>query len=178
MGSIIFRRKITQKKALIRRHPYPSSLLIPSILWESIPENSRKKLPHYIAQLCSHYWLFLQSTQYLGQNPLRITFQEKGQSLKRVSYRPEEECYQELKSLSLLHGVSITFLVSLMVRWENLGLWSRTLRHFWKGRKLPFLCRINVARQIDKQGKRIVLSSRTNPSQFVLNKGSPRWVGA
>lgn len=177
METTVIRKQTINSQVVIRKHHAPSSVLIPFVLWDKISASNRRELPRYLSILCDRYRLLFQSTGYLGRNPLRITFQEAGQSLVRRSYRPYERSYQELKSLSLTHGVSINYLIALMLYWEDLGIARRIIRQFWKGAKIPNLSELSFQRVLDIKGNYIRLSSLSLPGRFILNsaQGFPKW---
>ncbi|EPG65814.1 hypothetical protein LEP1GSC061_2274 [Leptospira wolffii serovar Khorat str. Khorat-H2] len=79
--------------------------------------------------------------------------------------------------MSLTHGVSINYLIALMLYWEDLGIARRIIRQFWKGAKIPNLSELSFQRVLDIKGNYIRLSSLSLPGRFILNsaQGFPKW---
>ncbi len=175
MGSIVIQKEKLEKKARISHQAFPSTVLVPTELWKRVPADAKKNFPRYLSRLQIRYGLLLQSRAYLGRNPLRITFQDKGQKLIRHSYRPIEQNYQELKNLSLSHGVSINYLIVLMIIWDDTGLGKKIIERFWKNRKPPLLTQVNFQRILNLKTQQLVLLSYQYPNQFILARGSPEW---
>lgn len=175
MNSTVFQNEKLKRKAKIVKNPYPSTALIPERLWRKVPADCRRNFPRYLRRLQEKYGLLLQSQRYMGRNPLRTSFQAKGQDLVRHSYRPREENYQELRNVALAHGVSMNYIIVLMIHWESLEVDERILSHFWRNRKPPTSRIIDIRRILNLETKEIQIILVGWPRKFTLERGSPKW---
>lgn len=175
MNSTVFQNEKLKRKTKIIKNPYPSTALIPERLWRKVPSDCKRNFPRYLRGLQEKYGLLLQSQRYMGRNPLRTSFQAKGQNLVRHSYRPKEENYQELRNVAFAHGVSMNCIIVLMIHWESLAVDERILSHFWRNRKPPTSRIIDIRRvlNLETQEVRIILVGW--PRKFTLERGSPNW---
>ncbi|EPG72742.1 hypothetical protein LEP1GSC058_1041 [Leptospira fainei serovar Hurstbridge str. BUT 6] len=129
----------------------------------------------YLAHLLFKYKLSLHLHEGLCKNRLRVTFQDRGLNLIRYSYRPFEEDYQELKTLSLAHGVSINFLIVYLIEMDQNSIWQKIISLFWKG-KMPPRPGISIFyREIDHSLKQISLTCLLEPTVFYLARGAISW---
>ncbi|TGK03908.1 DUF1564 family protein [Leptospira semungkisensis] len=174
--SVVFQKDSLEKKDKIPRYLYPSTALIPLDLWRQIPAVYKKNFSYYLGILRGRYHHLLYTHEYLGKSSLRTTFQEKGQSLIRHSYRPIEEHYQELRNIAIGHGVSVNLLIALMIFWDSCKSIRKLLRQFWKGRKPPELEILHVSRVLDIATQEVRVLSLHCPTKFYLSRGSTRWV--
>ncbi|TGL58842.1 DUF1564 family protein [Leptospira sarikeiensis] len=176
MISTVFQTENLKRRGKIVKHPFPSTALIPETLWKQIPYESKKNFPKYLASLQKKYNLLIQSQRYLGRSPLRTSFQQKGQSLIRYSYRPKEESYQELRSLALAHGVSMNYIITLMIQWELLEISKRILSYFWRKLDPPSSKILDARRVLNLEKREIIIQLIGWPRRFLLERGSPRWA--
>ncbi|PJZ24770.1 hypothetical protein CH352_12495 [Leptospira hartskeerlii] len=175
MNSTVFQNEKLKRKVKIVKNPYPSTALIPERLWRKVPVDCKRNFPRYLRRLQEKYSLLLQSRKYMGRNPLRTSFQSKGQNLVRHSYRPKEENYQELRNVALAHGVSMNYIIVLMIHWESLAVDERILSHFWRNRKPPTSRIIDIRRVLNLDTREVWIILVGWPRKFTLKKGSPGW---
>lgn len=175
MNSTVFQNEKLKQKAKIVKNPYPSTALVPERLWRKVPVDCKRNFPRYLKRLQEKYSLLLQSQRYLGKNPLRTSFQAKGQNLVRHSYRPKEENYQELRNVALAHGVSMNYIIVLMIYWELLEVDKRILSHFWKNRKPPTSMILDIRRILNLETQEVQIILIGWPRRFTLERGSPNW---
>ncbi|EQA46505.1 PF07600 family protein [Leptospira broomii serovar Hurstbridge str. 5399] len=129
----------------------------------------------YLEYLLSKYRLSLHLKEDLCKNRLRVTFQDRGLNLIRYSYRPFEEDYQELKTLSLAHGVSINLLIVYLIEMDQNFIWQKVLSLFWKG-KMPPQPRVSIFyREVDFFHKQMSIASMFEPTVFYLARGAISW---
>ncbi|PJZ76436.1 DUF1564 family protein [Leptospira neocaledonica] len=176
MNSTVFQNENLKRKARIVKNPYPSTALIPDRLWRKVPIDCKRNFPLYLRRLQEKYGLLLQSQRYIGRNPLRTSFQAKGQNLVRHSYRPQEEHYQELRNVALAHGVSMNYIIVLMIHWDFLQVDERILSHFWRNRKPPTSRIIDIRRILNLETREVLIILVGWPRQFTLKRGSPNWT--
>ncbi|EIE01238.1 DUF1564 family protein [Leptospira licerasiae] len=175
MNSTVFQNEKLKQKAKIVKNPYPSTALVPERLWRKVPVDCKRNFPRYLKRLQEKYSLLLQSQRYLGKNPLRTSFQAKGQNLVRHSYRPKEENYQELRNVALAHGVSMNYIIVLMIYWELLEVDKRILSHFWKNRKPATSIILDIRRILNLETQEVEIILIGWPRRFTLERGSPNW---
>lgn len=177
MNSTVFLHEKLKQKVKIVKNPYPSTALIPERLWRKVPIDCRRNFPRYLRRLQEKYSLLIQSQRYMGRNPLRTSFQEKGQNLVRHSYRPKEDNYQELRNMALAHGVSMNYIIVLMIHWEFLQIDERILSHFWRNRKPPTSKIIDIRRVLNLETGEVRIILIGWPRKFILERGSPSHWG-
>ncbi|WP_367899299.1 DUF1564 family protein [Leptospira sp. WS58.C1] len=177
MNSTVFLHEKLKQKIKIVKNPYPSTALIPERLWRKVPIDCRRNFPRYLRRLQEKYSLLIQSQRYMGRNPLRTSFQEKGQNLVRHSYRPKEDNYQELRNMALAHGVSMNYIIVLMIHWEFLQIDERILSHFWRNRKPPTSKIIDIRRVLNLETGEVRIILIGWPRKFILERGSPSHWG-
>lgn len=175
MISTVFQNEKLKHKAKIVQNPYPSTALVPERLWRKVPVDCKRNFPRYLKRLQEKYSLLLQSQRYMGRNPLRTSFQAKGQNLVRHSYRPKEENYQELRNVALAHGVSMNYIIVLMIHWDSLEVDERILSHFWRNRKAPTSRIIDIRRVLNLETREVRIILVGWPRKFSLKRGSPDW---
>ncbi|EMJ99448.1 MULTISPECIES: DUF1564 family protein [unclassified Leptospira] len=177
MNSTVFLHEKLKQKVKIVKNPYPSTALIPERLWRKVPIDCRRNFPRYLRRLQEKYSLLIQSQRYMGRNPLRTSFQEKGQNLVRHSYRPKEDNYQELRNMALAHGVSMNYIIVLMIHWEFLQIDERILSHIWRNRKPPTSKIIDIRRVLNLETGEVRIILIGWPRKFILERGSPSHWG-
>ncbi|MEI1279481.1 DUF1564 family protein [Leptospira venezuelensis] len=175
MNSIVFQNEKLKRKARIVQNPYPSTALVPERLWRKVSADSKRNFSRYLRSLQAKYGLLLQSQRYMGRNPLRTSFQAKGQNLIRHSYRPKEENYQELRNVALAHGVSMNYIIVLMISWDLLEVDERILSHFWRNRKAPTSRILEIRRVLNLETREVRIILLGWPHKFILERGSPNW---
>ncbi|PNV76949.1 hypothetical protein BES34_001360 [Leptospira inadai serovar Lyme] len=159
----------------MRRHNSPSTALIPARIWEKVRLKRNRSFSKYLKYLLSRYKLLLHHNERLCKNRLRITFQDRGLNLIRYSYRPFEEDYQELKTLSLAHGVSINLLIVYLIEMDQNLIWQKVLSLFWKGKMPPRPKASIFCREIDFFNKQISIANTLEPTIFYLARGAISW---
>ncbi|HMV44536.1 MAG TPA: DUF1564 family protein, partial [Leptospiraceae bacterium] len=89
---------------------FSSTLLIPekyfSLLQSKI--NQHKGVRSYVAYLLSKYQIFIANGMIPGYSNVTTKYQDKGQNLDKVAFRPRPEDWAELKLYRVSFGMSIS----------------------------------------------------------------------
>ncbi|HMV43608.1 MAG TPA: DUF1564 family protein [Leptospiraceae bacterium] len=97
---------------------FSSTILIPERYLELFFSKAKKHtgVRNYIAYLLSKYQLFIANGLIPGCSNITTKYQDKGQNLQKVSFRPKPEDWAELKLYRVSFGMSISaFLVYLLI---------------------------------------------------------------
>lgn len=97
---------------------FSSTILIPDqyhqLFWEKCLAHGGVR--QYIAYLLSKYQLYIANGLVPGYANLTTKYQEKGQNLHKIAFRPRPEDWAELKLYRVSFGMSISaFLVYLLI---------------------------------------------------------------
>ncbi|HMV42179.1 MAG TPA: DUF1564 family protein [Leptospiraceae bacterium] len=117
-GKTISKPKICYPNANLKLSDFSSTLLIPNKYLTLFQTKlmQHKGVARYIAYLLSKYQIFIANGMIPGYSNVTTKYQEKGQNLQKVSFRPRPEDWAELKLYRVSFGMSISaFLVYLLI---------------------------------------------------------------
>ncbi|HMV42568.1 MAG TPA: DUF1564 family protein [Leptospiraceae bacterium] len=111
-------RKIEFPRNDFQSSDFSSTLLIPSqhflIFQEKIAKH--KGIRSYIAYLLVKYQLAISNGMIPGYSKVTTKYQEKGQNLHKVAFRPRPQDWAELKLYRISFGMSISaFIIYLLI---------------------------------------------------------------
>ena len=117
MRIFLIKNRLKHKINVSSKSRSSSTLKIPEHLYLSmiLRGMSLGGISRYLHHLLDKY----RYLNYSGQLPLndgaKTLYQEKGQNLKKVSFRPENEDWIELKLIAQTHGISATYLFVILL---------------------------------------------------------------
>ncbi|HNN79519.1 MAG TPA: DUF1564 family protein, partial [Leptospiraceae bacterium] len=117
-GVSISNRKISFPREDYIYSEFSSTLLIPDRYYQLFRSkcSSHGGTRQYISYLLSKYQIFIANGLVPGYSNLTTKYQEKGQNLHKISFRPNPQDWAELKLYRVSFGMSISaFLVYLVI---------------------------------------------------------------
>lgn len=114
---IISNQKLYFPRNYCQESDFNSTLLIPekyiAIFYQKI--SSHKGVRAYIAYLLKKYQIHIANGLIPGYSKVTTKYQEKGQNLQRIAFRPKPEDWAELKLYRVSFGMSISAFVVYLV---------------------------------------------------------------
>ncbi|HNK95667.1 MAG TPA: DUF1564 family protein [Leptospiraceae bacterium] len=118
MKNIFSKHKFTFPRKNLTLHDFSSTLLIPEKYSDLFQKKviQHKGTRAYINYLLRKYQLFIANGMIPGYSNVTTKYQEKGQNLQKIAFRPRPEDWAELKLYRVSFGMSISaFLVYLLI---------------------------------------------------------------
>ncbi|HMV41915.1 MAG TPA: DUF1564 family protein, partial [Leptospiraceae bacterium] len=117
-SSIIMQNKISFPNKNFNLEDFCSTLLIPERYIKVFVKkvNQHEGVREYVSYLLAKYQIYIVNGLIPGYSNVTTKYQEKGQNLQRVSFRPDATDWAELKIYRLTFGMSISaFIVYLLI---------------------------------------------------------------
>ncbi|XDD52485.1 DUF1564 family protein [Leptospira sp. WS92.C1] len=133
----------SKQEISLKKKGSPVTLLIPENLVR-LRKLKAAKLNQELNYLLKKYGTVALKKNFLGKNLPAISYQNKGLTLKKMNFRPNEKDWVELGIIALGLGVSKCLLFAILEEWECS---NEVPREFWGGAltKITLLRKIHLS---------------------------------
>ncbi|HMW07213.1 MAG TPA: DUF1564 family protein [Leptospiraceae bacterium] len=149
MHKTITNNKLSYPRNYLNLAEFSSTLLIPekyfALFQKKILEH--KGIRNYISSLLKKYQLYISNGLIPGYSNVTTKYQDKGQNLQKVSFRPRPEDWAELKLYRVSFGMSISaFLVYLLI--ADSVEFEKTVSNYLAGVGITVITNFNLTAKV------------------------------